>query len=131
MIVGAIPKKYIIPTGSNTITSNGTVNIAAYEFADINVQPQLQTKSVIPLSSTQTITADYGYYGLSSVNIEMIPSEYVIPSGNLGINSNGNIDISKYKTATVDVKPNLQDKTVTPSEYKQTIQYDNHYDGLS
>lgn len=36
--VGAIPSQYIVPTGTKTITENGTgIDVSAFEFADVNV----------------------------------------------------------------------------------------------
>lgn len=79
---------YIRPQGTKTITSNGTgIDVRGYENVDVNVSgsstPTLQTKSVsyTPTESqqTETITADSGYDGLSSVGVTVgaISSTYV------------------------------------------------------
>lgn len=71
---------YLIPTGTATISENGTHDIAAYESVTVNVVSEgvtLQEKSVTPDETAQTVTADSGYDGLSSVNISAIPSTYV------------------------------------------------------
>lgn len=92
----------------------------------------LQTKSATPTTSSQTITPDAGYDGLSSVAIAAIPSQYIIPNGNKAISANGtNIDVAAFSTVSVSVTPNLQTKSVTLSETAQTITPDSSYDGLS
>lgn len=72
--IGAIPSNYIIPSGNKEITANGT-NIDVKNYATVSVTvpattPNLQAKTGInPSTSSQTITADSGYDGLSSVQI--------------------------------------------------------------
>lgn len=69
-------------TQSKTITENGTHNVAGYGTAIVNVQgsgsPNLQSKTnIAPTESSQTITPDTGYDGLSSVQINAVSSTYV------------------------------------------------------
>ncbi len=73
---------YVRPQGSKSITQNGTgIDVAAYSTVDVSVSggsPSLQAKTGIePTESSQTITADSGYDGLSSVQIDAVPSSYV------------------------------------------------------
>ena len=102
--VESIPSGYIIPTGSKSITANGTgIDVAAYASVDVSVSgsaPNLQAKTNIsPTTSSQTITADSGYDGLSSVQINAMPSGSVSASATKGSVSNHAISVTP--TATV------------------------------
>ena len=87
VIVGAIPSQYIVPTGTKSITANGTgIDVAAFASVDVSVpafSPSLQDKTVnITPSETaqsQTVTKDSGYDGLDevTVNVGAISSTYV------------------------------------------------------
>ena len=62
-----------------TVTDNGTYTApidTAYSPVTVNVQPELQSKEVTPTRSSQTVTPDSGYDGLSSVVVNPIPKNY-------------------------------------------------------
>jgi len=83
VIVKPIPSQYIIPSGTKSITENGTgIDVASYASVDVAVPssggtPSLQSKSATPTESAQTVTPDSGYDGLSSVSVGAISSTYV------------------------------------------------------
>lgn len=68
-----------LESGTKEITANGTnISVSGYSKVDVAVpapQPNLQAKTNIsPSTSSQTIQADNGYDGLSSVQINAMPS---------------------------------------------------------
>lgn len=93
------------PTGTIDITENGTYNVSSYASADVDVQPDLEEKSItISTNTTTTIRPTEGKDGLSSVEITTnVPQ----PSGKIEITQNGtDIDVSSYATADVSVGGN-------------------------
>jgi len=91
------------------VTANGTYTApsgTAYSPVTVNVPssaPSLQSKTATPTEQQQTITADSGYDGLSQVTVNPIPSEYIVPTGELAITANGTVDVSAYASASVNV----------------------------
>lgn len=126
--VNPIPSEYIIPSGTSTITENGTYNVTAFASATVNVQHTLQSKEVTPTTSEQTITADGTNYGLSSVTVKAIQTEEKAVTTNGSVTPTSGKYLSKV---TVNVQPSLQEKTVTPTKSVQTITADSGNDGLS
>lgn len=131
--VDPIPSSYVIPTGQISITRNGTFNVGQYASASVNVTMvhNNQAKSASPSSSSQTITADAGYDGLSSVTISAVSlqNKTVSPTtssqqvnADSGYNGLGTVTVSAIK---------LQSKSVTPTQSEQTITADSTYNGLS
>ena len=85
--IGKIPDEYIVPSGTKSITSNGTsIDVTSYASVNVAVPSQSatlqsKTKSYTPSETAQseTVSADAGYDGLSSVDVSVgaISSTYV------------------------------------------------------
>lgn len=99
----------ITPTGIININQNGQTDVTNYATANVSVQPSLQSKSVTPSTSAQNVTPDSGYDGLSSVAVDAIPSQYIVPSGSQTISQNGTYDISALAEVVVNVSGGSED----------------------
>lgn len=66
-------------SGTKSITQNGTgIDVTNYASVDVAIpSPTLQSKSVNPSETAQTVIPDTGYDGLSSVSVGAISNTYV------------------------------------------------------
>ncbi len=102
---------YTYNNGSLTISSIGTNNGGYFHqpgyyklIYAVGTGDNLQSKTVTPTTTVQTVTADEGYTALRQVIVQAIPSQYIIPTGTITISSNGTgIDVAAYATANVSV----------------------------
>ncbi len=79
--VAPIPSEYVKPSGTKSITANGTHDVKLYESVSVNVSqaaPTLQAKTATPTESQQSVTPDSGYDGLSKVTVNAIPDGYLV-----------------------------------------------------
>jgi hypothetical protein len=102
----------------------------AYGLSEVNVLP-------IPVDTLPTITengvhsVEAGKY-MKTVTVDVpIPDGYLKPVGDFPITENGEYFVSKYETATVNVQPTLQEKSVTPAASAQEVVSDAGVYGLS
>ena len=94
------------------------------------VLANLQEKETTPTKEIQQIKADQQYDGLSKVVVNAIPDEYIIPSGEININSNGTYDVKDKINAIVNIpEKKLGSKIITENGmYKAS---DDNLDGYS
>lgn len=101
---------------TKTVTENGVIlpggNYCGFEKVTVNVQtaPKLQTKTVTPTKSQQSVSPDSGYDALSGVTVNAIPDNYVIPTGTVDITANGTHDVSGKASVNVNV-PGKEEQT--------------------
>lgn len=99
------------------------------EFPDV-VLANFQEKEVTPTKEIQEIKADQQYDGLSKVVVNAIPSEYIVPSGDITITASGTYNVKDKINAIVNIPvKQLGTKTITENgTYKAT---DDNLDGYS
>lgn len=94
------------------------------------IPARLQEKEITPTEELQEVLPDEKYDGLSKVVVNSIPSEYIIPSGDIIITASGTYDVKDKINAIVDIREKkLGTKTITENgTYKAT---DDNLDGYS
>lgn len=102
----------------NIVESEKKIEISA-PFTKL--QPILQEKEVTPTKEPQEILPNEEYNGLSKVNVNKIPDEYIIPTGEKSFTNNGSYDVKDISTIHIDVQSKLGTKNITENGiYKST-----------
>ena len=85
--IGKVLSGYILPSGTkpDEITTNGKHDVREYEFAQVNVQPKMQAKTVSPAVAAQIFSPDNGYDGFRQFTVNGIKTYYntYTPTSNL------------------------------------------------
>ena len=114
-----------IPSTGYDALSKVTINAIPSDYVGSDITRQ-GSKTITPTKSVQTaVAADR--YTTGAVTVAAIPSQYIVPTGNLSITTNGSHTVSQYETVTVNVSgdaPVLQSKTITPDENQHIVTAD-------
>lgn len=110
---------------NNTITVLDCINLTE-EIEEEN--KDLQEKTATPTKDIQVVRPDGDYRGLSRVLVEPIPDEYIIPTGTLFVDANGEYSVLEFDKVLVSVHPTLQEKELTANG---THTPDSGYEGFS
>lgn len=141
--VNPIPSSYTIPTGTTTITSNGTYNVSSYASANVSLPTITFPTSATISQSGQYIATISTSESIRFLNIEpgynSTTVNYQIDKmwlGALTATANGTYNANSagfdgYKTVVVNVTPNLTTTVVTATSTTQTITPPSGYVGFS
>lgn len=129
IIVNPIPSEYVKPTGTLNIGSGGEYDVTNYKkaYVSTDLTPITVTPEPGPAPTFHFPgDSDTTIMGFSYVVVNPIPSEYIIPEGDINITENGQYDVSEKASVTVDVptasvEQDYDDVTL-PSEY-QRVEY--------
>lgn len=109
----------------------GDLKIPNVNYTTVIANIALETKTVTPSKNSQTITPSNGNQGFSSVTINPIPNEYIIPANTLQISTSGEHNVTQYAKVNVTFPSyTLETRVVTPTASQQSITPSTGYDGL-
>lgn len=125
-------ERHLVATQNGTYPPNTDDGYVGWDEFEVNVQPNLQSKSIsITQNGTTTVSPDQNKDGLSSVEVEVnVPS--ATPSGTkqITITENGTTteDVAAYANAEItvaitDPNPVAEDNDVIFIDYDGTIRY--------
>lgn len=115
---------------SLNVSANGTyTNADGYDEVNVNVQPNLQSKTIDPSTSQQTVTPDQNYDGLSQVTVSGVTAS--IDQNITASNIKDGVTILGV-TGTYDPQPSLESKTASyTANGTYTITPSTGYDGIN
>lgn len=109
----------------------GDLKIPSVNYTTVIANIALETKTVTPSKNSQTITPSNGNQGFSSVTINPIPNEYIIPTNTLQISTSGEHNVTQYaKVNVIFPSYTLENRIVTSTTSQQSITPSTGYDGL-
>lgn len=118
---------------NNISTAQNEVDTQSNLIAQLSSVLNSKVGGIVPqgiLNIDKNGIHDVTTFASAQVNVP-VPSGYIKPSGTASITTNGTHDISQHEYANVSVTLKLEQKSVDPKTFKQTITPGSGYDGLS
>lgn len=100
-----------VTAGTTAQTVSPTTGKLGIKSVTINPTPS-SVKTVTPTKDSQTISPDTGKL-LSSVTVNPIPDEYIVPTGSQTVTTNGTVNVTNLASVVVDVPNKTSEITIT------------------
>lgn len=100
-----------VTAGTTAQTVSPTAGKLGIKSVTINPTPS-SAKTATPTKDSQTISPDTGKL-LSSVTVNPIPDEYIVPAGSQTITTNGTVNVTNLASVVVDVPNKTSEITIT------------------
>lgn len=100
-----------VTAGTTVQTVSPTAGKLGIKSVTINPTPS-SAKTATPTKTSQTISPDTGKL-LSSVTVDPIPDEYIVPTGSQTITTNGTVNVTNLASVVVDVPNKTSEITIT------------------
>ena len=100
-----------VTAGTTVQTVSPTAGKLGIKSVTINPTPS-SAKTATPTKDSQTISPDTGKL-LSSVTVDPIPDEYIVPAGSQTITTNGTVNVTNLASVVVDVPNKTSEITIT------------------
>ena len=100
-----------VTAGTTAQTVSPTAGKLGIKSVTINPTPS-SAKTVTPTKTSQTISPDTGKL-LSSVTVDPIPDEYIVPTGSQTITTNGTVNVTNLASVVVNVPNKTSEITIT------------------
>lgn len=100
-----------VTAGTTAQTVSPTTGKLGIKSVTINPTPS-SAKTATPTKDSQTISPDTGKL-LSSVTVNPIPDEYIVPTGSQTVTTNGTVNVTNLASVVVDVPNKTSEITIT------------------
>lgn len=113
VIVEPIPEAYLIPEGTLEVSIEGVYDVTSYASVKFDVETEEITTT--PTEEIQTFIPSENKF-IDKVVVNPIPSEYLVPSGNIDITNTEEYDVTQYSTAQI------KDENLKPEHIAENVE---------